>query len=68
MIEDLSHKESTNLQRLPPTHVGAIRAIFDYSKTWQLVIPDNDRSVSDVFVLQNPQRRDGRAVHAKLVE
>ncbi|MBW9117674.1 low affinity iron permease family protein [Rhizobium cauense] len=43
---------------------------FDYSETWQLVINTSTTIVTFlmVFVLQNSQNRDGKAVQAKLDE
>lgn len=44
--------------------------IFDYSETWQLIINTATTIVTFlmVFVLQNSQNRDGRALQAKLDE
>jgi len=44
--------------------------IFDYSETWQLVINTSTTIVTFlmVFVLQNSQNRDGKALQAKLDE
>jgi low affinity Fe/Cu permease len=43
---------------------------FDYSETWQLVINTGTTIVTFlmVFVLQNSQNRDGKALQAKLDE
>ncbi|MBW6425528.1 low affinity iron permease family protein [Rhizobium sp. XQZ8] len=43
---------------------------FDYSETWQLVINTSTTIVTFlmVFVLQNSQNRDGKALQAKLDE
>jgi low affinity Fe/Cu permease len=44
--------------------------IFNYSETWQLVINTSTTIITFlmVFVLQNSQNRDGKAVQAKLDE
>jgi len=44
--------------------------LFDYSDTWQLVINTATTVLTFlmVFVIQNSQNRDGRAVQAKLDE
>jgi low affinity Fe/Cu permease len=44
--------------------------IFDYSETWQLVINTGTTIITFlmVFVLQNSQNRDGKALQAKLDE
>jgi low affinity Fe/Cu permease len=44
--------------------------VFDYSETWQLVINTSTTIVTFlmVFVLQNSQNRDGKALQAKLDE
>ena len=44
--------------------------IFDYSETWQLVINTSTTIITFlmVFVLQNSQNRDGKALQAKLDE
>jgi low affinity Fe/Cu permease len=44
--------------------------IFDYSETWQLVINTGTTIVTFlmIFVLQNSQNRDGKALQAKLDE
>jgi low affinity Fe/Cu permease len=44
--------------------------IFDYSDTWQLVINTGTTIVTFlmVFLIQNTQNRDARAVHLKLDE
>lgn len=43
---------------------------FDYSETWQLVINTSTTIITFlmVFVLQNSQNRDGKALQAKLDE
>jgi low affinity Fe/Cu permease len=49
---------------------AATGPIFDYSETWQLVINTGTTIVTFlmVFVLQNAQTRDTRAIQAKLDE
>lgn len=49
---------------------AACGPLFDYSETWQLVINTGTTIVTFlmVFVLQNAQMRDTRAVQAKLDE
>ncbi|KRB49326.1 iron permease [Rhizobium sp. Root708] len=44
--------------------------LFDFSETWQLVINTSTTIITFlmVFVLQNSQNRDGRALQAKLDE
>jgi low affinity Fe/Cu permease len=44
--------------------------LFDYSETWQLVINTSTTIVTFlmVFILQNSQNRDGKALQAKLDE
>ena len=63
----------------PIVFIGAVIVIvawalsgkfFDYSDTWQLVINTGTTIVTFlmVFVLQNSQNRDGRALQAKIDE
>lgn len=49
---------------------AATGPIFNYSETWQLVINTSTTIVTFlmVFVLQNSQNRDGKALQAKLDE
>src|SRR5438477_13092726 len=49
---------------------AATGPIFDYSDTWQLVINTGTTIVTFlmVFLIQNTQNRDSRAVHLKLDE
>lgn len=49
---------------------AALGPVFDYSETWQLVINTGTTIVTFlmVFVLQNAQTRDTRAIQAKLDE
>ncbi|MBB3591125.1 low affinity Fe/Cu permease [Rhizobium sp. BK529] len=49
---------------------AALGPLFDYSETWQLVINTGTTIVTFlmVFVLQNAQTRDTRAIQAKLNE
>jgi low affinity Fe/Cu permease len=71
VIADLSGK--------PATFVGAVALVlvwagygpfFGYSETWQLVINTSTTIITFlmVFVLQNSQNRDGKALQAKLDE
>lgn len=45
-------------------------AMFDYSNTWQLVINTGTTTVTFliVFLIQNTQNRDAKAIHLKLDE
>ena len=63
----------------PVTFVGATAfvgawamtgPIFQFSETWQLVINTSTTIITFlmVFILQNSQNRDGRAIQAKLDE
>ena len=49
---------------------AALGPFFDYSETWQLVINTGTTIITFlmVFVLQNAQTRDTRAIQAKLNE
>lgn len=49
---------------------GLTGPIFDYSDTWQLIINTGTTIITFnmVFVIQNTQNRDGRAMQAKLDE
>ena len=49
---------------------AALGPFFDYSETWQLVINTGTTIITFlmVFVLQNSQNRDGKALQAKLDE
>ena len=49
---------------------GATGPLFDYSNTWQLVINTGTTIVTFlmVFLIQNTQNRDSRALHLKLDE
>ncbi len=49
---------------------GATGPIFQYSDTWQLVINTSTTIVTFlmVFVIQNTQNRDAKAIHLKLDE
>lgn len=50
--------------------LGGFRPFFGYSETWQLVINTTTTIITFlmVFVLQNSQNRDGKALQAKLDE
>jgi low affinity Fe/Cu permease len=49
---------------------GAMGPLFQYSDTWQLVINTSTTIVTFlmVFVIQNTQNRDNKAIHLKLDE
>ncbi|MBL0375477.1 low affinity iron permease family protein [Rhizobium sp. KVB221] len=49
---------------------GLSGPLFDYGETWQLVINTSTTIVTFlmIFILQNSQNRDGRALQAKLDE
>jgi low affinity Fe/Cu permease len=49
---------------------GSLGPIFDYSDTWQLVINTGTTIVTFlmVFLVQNTQNRDAKAIHLKLDE
>lgn len=49
---------------------GLTGPVFDYSDTWQLIINTGTTIITFnmVFVIQNTQNRDGRAMQAKLDE
>ncbi len=49
---------------------GAIGPIYHYSDTWQLVINTGTTIITFlmVFLIQNTQNRDARAIHLKLDE
>ena len=70
-IADLSGKPATFVVAVILVLVWAITGpFFDYSETWQLVINTSTTIVTFlmVFVLQNSQNRDGKALQAKLDE
>lgn len=50
--------------------LGGNRAYFHYSDTWQLIINTGTTIVTFlmVFLIQNTQNRDSRAIHLKLDE
>ncbi len=50
--------------------MGGNRAYFHYSDTWQLIINTGTTIVTFlmVFLIQNTQNRDSRAIHLKLDE
>lgn len=49
---------------------GATGPLFDYSDTWQLVINTGTTIITFlmVFLIQNTQNRDSKAIHLKLDE
>ena len=70
-IADLSGKPATFVMAVVLVLIWAVSGpFFDYSETWQLVINTSTTIVTFlmVFVLQNSQNRDGKALQAKLDE
>lgn len=70
-VADFSGKPMTFALALVLVLVWAVSGpFFDYSETWQLVINTSTTIVTFlmVFVLQNSQNRDGKALQAKLDE
>ena len=70
-IADLSGKPATFVVAVALVVIWAVSGpFFDYSETWQLVINTSTTIVTFlmVFVLQNSQNRDGKALQAKLDE
>src|ERR1700753_2268090 len=70
-IADLSGKPATFVVAVVLVLAWAVSGpFFDYSETWQLVINTSTTIVTFlmVFVLQNSQNRDGKALQAKLDE
>jgi low affinity Fe/Cu permease len=70
-IADLSGKPTTFVLAVVLVLAWAVSGpFFDYSETWQLVINTSTTIVTFlmVFVLQNSQNRDGKALQAKLDE
>jgi low affinity Fe/Cu permease len=70
-IADLSGKPATFVTAVALVLVWAASGpFFGYSETWQLVINTSTTIVTFlmVFVLQNSQNRDGKALQAKLDE
>jgi low affinity Fe/Cu permease len=70
-IADLSGKPATFVMAVVLVLVWAVSGpLFNYSETWQLVINTSTTIVTFlmVFVLQNSQNRDGKALQAKLDE
>lgn len=72
-------KRTSDLVGTPVAFLGAVGLIvlwaatgpsFDYSDTWQLVINTGTTIVTFlmVFLIQNTQNRDSRAIHLKLDE
>lgn len=71
VIADLSGKPATFVAAVALVLVWAASGpFFDYSETWQLVINTGTTIITFlmVFVLQNSQNRDGKALQAKLDE
>ncbi len=70
-ISELSGRPATFALAVTLVVVWAISGpFFNYSETWQLVINTSTTIVTFlmVFVLQNSQNRDGKALQAKLDE
>jgi low affinity Fe/Cu permease len=70
-IADLSGKPATFVMAVVLVLVWAVSGpLFNYSESWQLVINTSTTIVTFlmVFVLQNSQNRDGKALQAKLDE
>ncbi len=70
-IADLSGKPATFALALTLVVIWAITGpLFGFSETWQLVINTSTTIVTFlmVFVLQNSQNRDGKALQAKIDE
>jgi low affinity Fe/Cu permease len=70
-ISDASGKPITFVAAVVLVLVWAVSGpFFNYSETWQLVINTSTTIVTFlmVFVLQNSQNRDGKALQAKLDE
>ena len=70
-IADLSGKPATFVLAVALVLAWAVSGpFFGYSETWQLVINTSTTIVTFlmVFVLQNSQNRDGKALQAKLDE
>ncbi|MGO4440962.1 low affinity iron permease family protein [Rhizobium sp. RAF56] len=71
IIADMSGKPATFVMALALVIVWAVSGpYFGYSETWQLVINTGTTIITFlmVFVLQNSQNRDGKALQAKLDE
>ncbi|NEI73183.1 low affinity iron permease family protein [Rhizobium lusitanum] len=70
-IANLSGKPATFVLAVALVLVWAVSGpFFGYSETWQLVINTSTTIITFlmVFVLQNSQNRDGKALQAKLDE
>ncbi len=70
-IADLSGKPGTFVLAVALVLIWAVSGpFFGYSETWQLVINTSTTIITFlmVFVLQNSQNRDGKALQAKLDE
>ncbi|MDQ0564431.1 low affinity Fe/Cu permease [Rhizobium mesoamericanum] len=70
-LADLSGKPATFVLAVALVLAWAVSGpFFGYSETWQLVINTSTTIVTFlmVFVLQNSQNRDGKALQAKLDE
>ncbi|MDR6759520.1 low affinity Fe/Cu permease [Mycoplana sp. BE70] len=70
-VSDLSGKPVTFMLAFAGVVAWAVTGpMFGYSETWQLVINTSTTIITFlmVFILQNTQNRDGKAVQAKLDE
>ncbi len=70
-VAELSGKPATFVIAVALVVIWAVSGpFFDYSETWQLVINTSTTIITFlmVFVLQNSQNRDGKALQAKLDE
>lgn len=70
-VADLSGKPATFVAAVAIVVIWAVSGpFFGYSETWQLVINTGTTIITFlmVFVLQNSQNRDGKALQAKLDE
>ncbi len=70
-VADWSGRPATFVLAVALVGIWAITGpLFDFSETWQLVINTGTTIITFlmVFVLQNSQNRDGKALQAKLDE
>lgn len=71
LVSELAGKSATFILALLAVIVWAATGpIFDYSETWQLVVNTGTTIITFlmVFILQNAQTRDTKAIQAKLDE
>lgn len=70
-VSDLAGKPATFMIALVGTVAWAVCGpFFNYSENWQLAINTSTTIITFlmVFIVQNTQNRDGKALHAKLDE